>query len=101
MTSPVKKLIILGGGVVGLIQILQTAEAAVATHPMDFDVPRGGPRCVRAYVGDSVKFHWDEYHNLKKMPNESSYDSCTFSGATELQSQGWPNTATELQSQGW
>ena len=51
---------------------------------VDFDAPRRGPVCVGAIVGDTLKFAWNEYHNLHEMPDSASYTDCKFSAATQL-----------------
>ena len=51
---------------------------------VDFDAPRRGPVCVGATVGDTLKFAWNEYHNLHEMPDSASYTDCKFSAATQL-----------------
>ena len=62
-----------------------------ATHSFDFDRPRQGPHCLQIQQGDSVRFYWDEYHNLKELTSESNYNSCNFAGGAVLQSAGSPN----------
>ncbi|CAD7954628.1 unnamed protein product [Amoebophrya sp. A120] len=57
---------------------------------VDFDVPRYGPRCVEASLGDSVTFHWDEHHNLHHLASENDYRFCNFAAATKLANAG-PN----------
>mmetsp|Transcript_122243 Transcript_122243/g.346552 ORF Transcript_122243/g.346552 Transcript_122243/m.346552 type:complete len:232 (-) Transcript_122243:186-881(-) len=70
----------------------QPAVAGAATISLDFDVPRQGPVCVQAVVGDTVVFHWGEYHNLHELPAEADYTSCNFAaaGVTQLAGAG-PN----------
>ena len=51
---------------------------------IDFDEPRFGPVCVHAVAGDTLKFQWDEWHNLHELPDFEAYESCDFAGAVEL-----------------
>mmetsp|Transcript_39377 Transcript_39377/g.47344 ORF Transcript_39377/g.47344 Transcript_39377/m.47344 type:complete len:321 (+) Transcript_39377:177-1139(+) len=61
-----------------------TPTRSGTTITIDFDVPRYGGMCVSVDEADTVKFVWDEYHNLHRMPNEESYQQCDFSSATKL-----------------
>lgn len=58
---------------------------------INYDEPRGGAICYKANPSDTLKFYWDEYHNLKELVDKAAYDSCNFSGATNHQSKGEPN----------
>mmetsp|Transcript_49860 Transcript_49860/g.97558 ORF Transcript_49860/g.97558 Transcript_49860/m.97558 type:complete len:324 (+) Transcript_49860:58-1029(+) len=51
---------------------------------IDYDVPRRGPLCVSVDETDSLKFVWEEWHNLHVMPDEDAYAECDFVEATML-----------------
>ena len=51
---------------------------------IDFDEPRYGPVCVHAVAGDTLKFQWDEWHNLHELPDYDAYEGCDFEDAVVL-----------------
>ena len=51
---------------------------------IDFDEPRFGPVCVHAVAGDTLKFQWDEWHNLHELPDYDAYEGCDFEDAVVL-----------------
>ena len=51
---------------------------------VDFDRPRKGPVCVHAVAGDTLDFHWDEWHNLHELPDYDSFTKCDFAEAVML-----------------
>jgi hypothetical protein len=57
---------------------------------IDFDVPRYGPLCVSVDEGTTVKLAWEEFHNLYRLLDEASFQSCDFSGAIAVEPNGTP-----------
>ena len=44
------------------------------------------PSSYSVTVGEKLRFKYNSYHNLYMMESAAKYDSCDFSGATELAS---------------
>ena len=78
------------------VTLLLCSLATCTVIDIDFDVPRRGAVCLTAQVGDTARFHWNEYHNLHELTDLSSYQSCSFSGANQLAS-ARPNNGVFVQ----
>ena len=58
---------------------------------IDFDEPRFGPVCVHAVAGDTLKFQWDEWHNLHELPDFEAYEpkSARFCTSKTTRTSSW------------
>lgn len=69
-----------------IILFSTTSTTHAVERSFDYDKPRGGPHCLRILAGDTVKLHWDEYHDLHKLNSENAYRDCNFNNAPKLKS---------------
>eukprot|EP00746_Dinoflagellata_sp_MGD_P000572 gnl/MRDRNA2_/MRDRNA2_101026_c0_seq1.p1 gnl/MRDRNA2_/MRDRNA2_101026_c0~~gnl/MRDRNA2_/MRDRNA2_101026_c0_seq1.p1 ORF type:complete len:170 (-),score=17.06 gnl/MRDRNA2_/MRDRNA2_101026_c0_seq1:48-557(-) len=72
----------------GLVLCHSHASKSRKTVNIDIDVPRSGPVCVLIETGATVRFHWDQQHNLYELNSEASYQQCNFQSASKLAGAG-------------
>ena len=65
-------------------------DEAAQMVSIDFDVPRYGPLCITIDEDTTLKIAWEEYHNIHRFFDETSFEECDFSKAMAIMSEGMP-----------
>ena len=63
-----------------------TTTVTIGTSPQFWSAMNQNPSSYSVAVGDKLQFKYNSYHNVYLMASAAKYESCDFSGATELAS---------------
>lgn len=66
----------------GGMKLWVTVQAA-GSHPVNWAIPTV-PSTVHIALGESVALAWVDSHDVWLLPNQRAYETCDFTGATEL-----------------